>query len=64
MNDELAKLLEIRNWLGDAAKAKGANVEGAGIGVTGADFDFNLNGRRYWVTITEIVEEEERRAQR
>jgi hypothetical protein len=44
-------LLEVRNWLKDAVEAKGALVDGSGVGFGQADIDIELNGSRYNVSI-------------
>jgi hypothetical protein len=61
-HDELMKLVKITNWLSDAARAAGADVEGSGVEVASgiADVGFTLGGRRYRIEIIEVVEVEER----
>ena len=50
-------LLSIRNWLEAALEAKGAKVEGAGVGFGQADLDFALEGRRYSVSIRPLPDD-------
>jgi hypothetical protein len=59
MREAVAKMLKVRNWLIDAATKLGGKVEGAGFGGDGADFDFTLGDRHYWVQIIEVDDEPE-----
>jgi len=52
---DFLKLAYIRDVLGDAMKAKGTDINGGGTNFMtgGADFEFTLDGRDYWVEIQE-----------
>ena len=50
---ELADTMDVRNVLMDAAKKMpGYKHEGSGAGFGGADFSFFMNGKLYWVKVS------------
>jgi hypothetical protein len=48
---DVEAFLNMRDWLQAAIEAKGAKVDGAGIGCGQADVSFVLDGHRYSVSI-------------
>lgn len=50
-NEDLEALLNMRDWLEDAIKAKGAQITDAGIGLGYGDIGFELEGMPFSVSI-------------
>lgn len=50
-SQDWSALMNMRNWLEEAIKAKGAKVTGAGAGMGQADLDIELEGFAYDITI-------------
>lgn len=48
-------LLNMRNWLEEAIKAKGGKVTGGGCGMGQADLDVELEGFPYDLTIKPVI---------
>jgi len=53
---DVQAFLNLRNWLEDAIKAKGAKMFDAGIGCGQADIGFELEGMNYRVSIKPLAE--------
>lgn len=52
---DVEAFFNMRSWLEDAITAKGAKVDGAGIGCGQADLSFELEGCRYSVSIRPLT---------
>lgn len=48
---DVESMLNMRNWLEEAIKAKGAKVTDAGMGMGAADLGFILEGHRFSLVI-------------
>jgi hypothetical protein len=51
---DVEAFLNIRDWLQAAIEAKGAVVDGTGIGCGQADISFELDGYRFWVSVMPV----------
>jgi hypothetical protein len=51
---DVEAFFNMREWLSEALKAKGAKVTGGGIGFGAADLDIELDGAPFFVTIKPI----------